>query len=335
MTSKDTTRELLSAAELRRLVRQAPKTPGRQAAIADLVVQRPRGLNRFLTDLATDESLDQPMRLEAVTALGRETTPTALRGLRAAVDADDPTVRQRAIACLGKTGDETDIERLKTVRTGNSVTHRVLRAAKVMLSYRHGLGEYRLDVPTRLYGAEQGRGVAIATRQLSNAAAEQLAAASPGVDLVTKTAVRLECGGDEHVLAVTSEATRGAVTALTERQALPAVLLSKNIETGRYEPGYYFATDPAGRGRFHIHGLRASGREALFGTGRIEDGVVHFEVKATESPLEPPVTVTGTYAIKTGVIDFEVAMSEPRLAARQRRLRKPPRQQQGPLRPVG
>jgi hypothetical protein len=328
MTSNDTVRRLPSTAELRQLVRAAPKTPGRADAITGLVEQRARGLNRLLTDLATDESVDQPMRLEAVTALGRESTPTALRGLRAAVEADDPTVRQRAIACLGKTGAAADVELLKAIRTGNPQTHRVLRAAKLMLSYRQGLGEYRLDVPTRVCGADEPGAVEIAVRRLSAAAAERVAVSAPGIDRTREGAVRLRGGNDEHVLAVTSSVARR----LTEQQALPAVLLSKNIETGRYEPGYYFVTDPAAEERFHIHGLRPGGRPALYGTGTIENGVVHFEVKAMETPLEPPLTVTGTYTVATGEVDFEVAIAEPRLSERQLRMRKTPRQQGGPIR---
>ena len=335
MTSKDTERRLPGSAELRRLVRAAPRTPGRADAIAGLVEQRARGLNRLLTELATDESLDQPMRLEAVTALGREATSTARGGLRAALDAGDPRVRQRAIASLGKTGAAEDLELLKAVRTGNRVTHRVLRAAKLMLSYRHGLGEYRLDVPSRLHGADEDRAVEIPMRRLSAAAAERLAVSAPGVDLRRKDAVRLRCGGEEHVVAVTSRAAGGQAETLTERQGLPAVLLSENIETGRFEPAYYFVTDPAAGGRFHIHGLRASGRPALYGTGTLVDGVVRFEVKAMETPLEPPITVTGTYTVATGVLDFDVAVSEPRLSERQRRMRRAPKQQGGPLRPAG
>lgn len=325
---------LPTAAELRRLVRRDPKTAGRNEAISQLVELKPRDLSRFLTEVAVDEELDEPMRLEAVSALGRVATPTAIDGLREAIGVDSQTVRRRAIKQLGAVGSPDDLPSLKAIRTGDPVVQRTLRTSKLLLSYRHRLGEYRLDVPSRLFGADDGRAIDITTRRLTPAAVEEVVARveAPGVNLVWESAHSLECGSNEFLFAVTSGHAGRSAEALVERQGLPAVLLSLNVETGRYTPTYYFATDPAGKNTFHIHGLRSTGRQPLYGTGTIKEGVVEFTVRATETAIEPPLTVTGTYNMESGVVDFEVAMTDPRLAARQQRLRKAPQAQAGPVR---
>lgn len=333
-SKKNAPPNLPTAAELRRLVRQGPKTPGRQMAISQLVERKPRDLSRFLTQLAVDEELDEPMRLEAVSALGRVATPTAIDGLREALSVDSQTVRRRAVRQIGAVGSPDDLSLLKAIRTGDPVAQRTLRTAKLLLSYRHRLGEYRLDVPTRLFGADDGQAVDIVTRRLTSAAVEKLSprVEAPGVNLAWESAHSLECGNNEYLFAVTSGHTGRSAEALIERQGLPAVLLSLNDETGRYSPTYYFATDPASENRFHIHGLRSTGRQPLYGTGKIKEGVVEFKVRATETAIEPPLTVKGTYNMESGVVDFEVAMADPRLAARQQRLRKAPQAQAGPVR---
>lgn len=321
-----------TAAELRRLVRQAPGTAGRNEAIAALAAQNPRGLNRYLTDLALEDDLDQATRVKAVAALGRRASPTSLSGLRAAVDVADEVVVQRAVETLGKVGQPEDLELLKQIRTGNRVTQRVLRSAKEFVSYRHGIGQYRHDVPRRTYGAGGADATEIRTVRLTGRVAEGLEdVALPGVSVASKGAQRLVCGSNEYVLAVTADNAGEAMLDIRSRQALPAVILQMGLETNEFEVAYYLMTDPASKGKAHVFGVRGSGRVALYGMASIEGSAVEFEVKATENPLEPPVTVSGAYNTTTGALRFEMAMSQPRLAAAQLRKRKSPKLEVGPV----
>jgi hypothetical protein len=136
-----------STAELRALVRAAERTPGRDEALAELVSRQPRDLDRFLTTLALDPGLEPSMRLRAVVALGRRASTASLDGLRAALQADDETVTARAVERLGKVG------RPEKTWSGSGRCDRAarpasgaLRTAKCFLSYRHRLGEFRIDV---------------------------------------------------------------------------------------------------------------------------------------------------------------------------------------------
>src|SRR5262245_6210121 len=114
-------------------------TTARSGRVADMDVESISGRTTAkLKSMALDVRIDQSLRLAAVVALGERASPAALGGLRAAVvDAGDEVVTQRAIERLGKVGAAADIDVLRSVRTGNATTQRMLRTAKCFVSYRH------------------------------------------------------------------------------------------------------------------------------------------------------------------------------------------------------
>jgi hypothetical protein len=318
----------LPTAELRAFVRSVPSRPGAAEALSEIVAREPRGLTRLLKDLALDERLDQPLRLGAVAALGRTTSPSSLDGLRAALGAGDDEVAQRAIERLGKVGTAADLELLVQVRTGNRTTQRVVRAAKTFLSYRHRLGRYRVDEPKHRISADAGTAVPIRSTTPTAKMTDRIELVPPrvpGIALHPTPLRRLVCGVDEYALMINEHLAGAAAATVAELQGVPAVLVMFNSETGAFEPAYYLLTDPAGHGRFRLAGLRGSGRVGLSGTGEVADGRLHFEVNATETPLEHPLTVSGSYDLESGALRFEVAIVADRFSERQQRLRKQPR----------
>jgi hypothetical protein len=327
MTDRDP--KYLDPSELRALVRSAPRTPGRNEAFLELVAQDPPGLNRTLRTLALDGEVDQAMRLKAVSALGRAASPSSLSGLRDALAVEDEVVRRRAVARLGKIGTADDLEVLKAVRTGDAATHQMVRVAKCFVSYRHRLGEYRNDVPRRTYAATSSEAVPMRTGALTKTVREQLEVRGvnvPGVDLALDTALRVECPGNAYVLVVNRQFVGDGMGSLGERQAMPAVVVKENIETGAFDPAFYVTTDPAGHGRFHVFGVRSSGAVALYGTGAVEKDAVSFDVSATESPLVHPLRVEASFSIDSGRLRFETGLVEPQFAPGQQQLRRQPRE---------
>jgi hypothetical protein len=147
----------------------------------------------------------------------------------------------------------------------------------------------------------------------------------PGISLVSHPVRRLVCGGDEYALLWNDQLTGAAAATLAERQAIPAVLVAYNNEAGAYVPAYYFFADPAGHGRYRVVGVRGSGRTGLVGSGEVSAGQIGFELTATETPLEHPLTAAGSYNIDTGTVRFDVAVVERRFNERQQRLRIQPR----------
>lgn len=315
--------------DLRALVRAAPKTPGRIEAFAELVAQKPAGLNRTLRSMALDPDLDEPMRLRAVSALATVPTAASRSALRDLVQADDETVRQRAVGRLGKIGAADDLDALKAVRSGNRTTQRVLRTAKCFLSYRHGLGEYRHDVPRRTFAAASEEAVAMRTGRLTKALQAKLDARQvnvPGADRAMERAWRVECSQAAFVFVADRALDGDGMGALAERQAMPGVLVEENPETGSFDPAFYIMTDPDGHGGFHVFGVRGSGAVALYGRGDVDGDSVTFEVKATERPIVPPVTVNAAYSMSTGRLRFDVATVEPRFSDAQQKRRRRPRE---------
>lgn len=189
-------------------------------------------------------------------------------------------------------------------------------------------------MPRRTFGAEGDQAASIEVTRLTPAAVERLIKAPKalrGLDVSLERALRLRCGTTDYVLAPTKEHAGAGMLAVADRQTVAAALLQWNYESGEHEAAYRFMTDPAGKGRFHVFGIRGSGRVALYGIGRVEDGVARFEVRAAASPLEPPVIMAGTYRAETGAFDVEVAAFQSTLAPAQRQLRKAPTAQGAPI----
>jgi HEAT repeats len=317
----------MTTAELRAAVRGTPSPAGSAIALAELVAREPRGLNRLLVELALDARTDQALRLTAVAALGRNVNPSSLEGLRAALGAGDEEVERRAIERLGKVGTPADLELLRPLRTGNRTTQRVLRAAKSFLSYRHRLGRYRVDDPKNHIAADIRTAAPIRTTTPTAKMINRLELRPPpvpGIALQATPLRRLLCGRDEFSVFITDEFVGAAAATVAERQGVLAVVARYNNEIGADTPAYYLLADPTGRGRFRLVGMRGSGRIGLAGSGEVAGGQLRFEVNATETPLEHPLTIAGSYNLERGVVRFELAVVEARFSERQQRLRKQP-----------
>lgn len=315
-----------TVAQLRKLVRSSPGTPGRPEAFAELVERAPRDLTRTLVSVARDLDEDRGMRVKAVAALGHVGSPAAIESLCELATDSDGVVARRAIERLGKVGRPDDLAVIKALKATDATTERALRTAKLFLSYRHGLSEYRLDVPRRTLAAGHGESAAIRTGAPTKTMLnhlELLAPQAPGVEVGGVPARRLVCGANEYALML--DRRLDSVGSLTAGQAVPAVLLLQNIETGAYEPAYYFMTDPTGADSFRVSGVRSSGRVGLHGTATVSGTLVQFEVHATEEPLDHPVTVAGTFDAESGAVRFEVAVTDTEFSDRQQRRRRQPR----------
>ena len=318
----------MTTAQLRTLARATTSIAGSGDALIELVAREPRGLDRFLQELAVDDRIDQSLRLQAVTTLGRNTSPSSLQGLRAALTVDDPDVEQRAIERLGKVGTADDIELLRQRRSGNRTTQRVLRTAKSFLSYRHRLGTYRIDAPKNRIAAADDAADPIRTTTPTSKMIDRIELATPpvpGINLVPTPLRRLVCGGGEYALMWNSEFGGAAAATLADQQGIPAVLVEFNNETGVYSPSYYLFADPTGHGRVRLAGLRGSGHVGLVGSATIDADQLRFEINATETPIEHPLTVSGSYDLDSAAVRFEVANVESRFSQTQQRRRKRPR----------
>jgi hypothetical protein len=317
--------------DLMALVRTPRGTPGRAEAFAELLEIHPRNLNRFLRTLALDEALDPSIRSKAVGALGRKATPSALEALRAAVTIEDATVARRAIERLGKIGEPSDLDILKSARTEVVATRRIIRTAQLFLSYRHGLGRYRHDAASRGFGASEETALVIETRPLTGKAAEdrRVRSETPGVIVGDAPPLEVVCGAHDYTLFLTSDASETG--RLLESQSIPAIMVEQNVETGIYDPIFYLMADPIGRGRLRITGVRPSGFVAITGDAIVSDGRVDFDLKAAQSPFQPPFTARGTVDTTSGAFLFKAARVDKLLDPAQARRQKRPKPQAAPV----
>jgi hypothetical protein len=313
-----------TTAELKALVRSATRTPERDTALVELVQRAPRGINRFLAEVAADPDAAEGMRAGAAAALGREATPTALTGLRGLVRVDDAVVARRAIERLGKVGTAADLDLLRSLRPRDRATQRALRAAKCFLSYRHGLSAYRFDDPKRPIPATP-RSADLRFAPPAARVREQLALNpihAPGLASV-HALFEFECAGDDLIFATVGSAVLAGAT--VQRQSLPALIAQRDPETGRFEPAYYLVTDAGSTRAMRILGVRPSGRVALVGAGRVTSEGVEFNVAATEEPLAHPLTVHGLVDATSGAIRIDEARADPAFDSAQQARRRQPR----------
>jgi len=84
-------------------------------------------------------------------------------------------------------------------------------------------------------------------------------------------------------------------------------------------------TDPIGRGRFRVLGVRSTGRVALAGSGVAKGDVIEFEVAATDEPSAHPLLVRGTIAPASGEMRIESARVDPAFSGAQQARRRSPR----------
>lgn len=324
----------VSSASLRTSVREATSTAEQIEAFDTLLATSERHPTRFLADVAVDDDVAIDIRLRAVAALGVVSTDAAKRGLIAALDSSSQSIVRRAVERLGVLPGTEQLEALKAVRTGNTVTREALRWAKLLVSYRNRLGEYKLPTSFRLVepetdAAEQLQ-VAAPTRSVRSELEAITESPVLGLRVTSEGTAAFSCGGRSFVSLMSSDLAREGPTWLTIGQAIPAVVMQRSLETGHWVASHVVLTDPGRDGRVRVCVARRSGPVVLAGEATIDGDVAAFALAATRSPYLPPTKIGGRFdgARRTVVIDRFTTSRV--LSADQVRLTRNPTRQEGP-----
>jgi HEAT repeat protein len=319
--------------DLRAAVRGSSSNVNRLDALEELVDRAPRGLTGFLTEVALDAGAELDVRLSAVGALGETTEPAARDGLVAALKTSDQPVVRRAAQRLGVIGDADNLEDLKTIRTGNTATQEAVRFAKQLISYRHRLGEYRVEAPGRRVRPDQGAAIAVEVASLPARdradIEERISEPVLGLQLTTEGARRLSCEGSDLNVLPSRDLVAAGLDWLLQGQAAPAAVLERNPETGEFFASHVVLTDPSRGRELTIHVARSSGVVVLTGQGVVSEDGVRFELATVPTPHLPPTTVSGQFHPAQG-LEFERVLSEVRLSAAQLRKVRAPSPVTGP-----
>ncbi|WP_298918775.1 HEAT repeat domain-containing protein [uncultured Roseobacter sp.] len=316
--------------KLMSLARSPAGTAGRALAFAELVEAAPRNLTGFLKNIALDKETDIGLRSKAIGAIGERATPAALEVLRSSLKLKHPMLKRRAIERIGKVGTAADLKLLKSLKSDDPATRKTIRSAQVFLSYKHGLGAFRLDAQTSTLPASSATTQLATIRPASSEVAARLfkLVRVPGLKLAAQAPTELICGS--HRYALFSVKGVNLQTELTHQQAIPVVVTEENIETGLYEPMYYILTDPVGRGRIRISVIRPSGRLMLSGIGTQETDAVTFALEAAVDSFHPPTSVVGRVG-KDGVPMLQSVLTQTRFAKAQAKRLKRPKLQVQPI----
>lgn len=316
----------LTTAELRNIIRGQRGVIGPTAAFHELARRRPRGITSTLVSLARDTELSKSIRGMAIAALGDAQTPTGLSVLRDTIgDGGDPDLRRLAIDRLGKSGTADDLDLLASITGGNAALRRTVRAAKLALSYRHELGEYRHDVPSRRSLPGDAAAEPIVFGRLTvkqRSSIERGAVRAPGLRLDLARPTRVRCGdGREYVLAFNP---RLDATTFARTQLVGGALLARNPETNVLQPLYRIDADPRSSTSMHLIVVRPSGRTTAYGTATLAGSHLVFDIAATTEPSFHPFVVEGTFDLASYRISVDRAETAAEFSARQQRRRRQP-----------
>jgi hypothetical protein len=304
-------------------------------ALGELIERSPRGLTKFLTEVALDSDIELDVRLSAVGALGdMEDDPNAVDGLVAALRAPDQPVVRRAAQRLGVVGDSENLAALKEVRSGNRATQQAVRFAKQLISYRNRLGEYRVTLPPRRVRPDADTALVVDVSELRGgdlrAVEARISEPVLGVQLTTQGARKLTCAGNVLNVLASHDLTDTGPEWLLEGQGASGAVLERNPETGAFFASHVILTEPLRGRELAIHVVRSSGTVVMSGRGVMSDAEIRFDLATIPTPHLPPTSVVGLYSSQRG-IEFERILSEPRLSSAQMRMVRAPSRQTGPV----
>lgn len=324
-----------SLGALRDSIRDAPSMTARIEAVEVLAEEHSDRADGLLAEIVRDDGIDVDVRLKAITALANSTSDTAVAALVGALASDSQEVIRRAAERLGALPGTDQLEPLKRVRTGNAVTRDAVRFAKLLVSYRNRLGEYRLQAVRDVVVPDPGQAVEAVSKPLPRSLAAEVAAlvADPifGIECSGEGAATFECGANRYVALLHAEFARRGPSWLAAAQGLPVVVLQRSLETGELVVSHVVMSDPERDGGARLQVARQSGAVVMTGTATISDDGVSFELASVVTPHMPPTTITGRYDGPKDRLVLDRLLMARALTPQQRSLIRAPTLQAEPL----
>jgi hypothetical protein len=320
----------MSESELLTLVRRRPRSPLAAMALHELARRDPSRGRETAVAVAEDREAPAQLRAAAAVALADRGDPRAQRALLAAVDSDDPGLVRRAAEALGRTGNEEALRRLEALRPPRAAGDRVA-FARSLIAYRHGLDGPRLKRPdVTVPAVQRARAVPLTIQAMGEGAWEKLAREQmapselPAIPTASRGVVSLHCG-DERLLLVPNRMLEeaDALQQILRRPAIPAALMKWADSLDHWYVQRYLFSHPVSSSRVELIGTSPTGTVVYAGEAVREGEAMRFTLQALDTPLSPPVLVTGAYEAHRGRLSLDEALAEPDRGRAKARLRVP------------
>lgn len=147
------------------------------------------------------------------------------------------------------------------------------------------------------------------------------------VPLAEEGAVKLACRTTELLLVFTNEFQQArTLETLSERSAVPMVLIKNNLSLGHYFLDHYFFTHPSKkRDEVILLGTRPKGELTFVGRIQILKNELTFKLNSVDSRYAPAIEVEGRYHPDKRSWEFTRALTSTRIAAKKNVARTPRR----------
>jgi HEAT repeats len=274
----------------------------RMTALNELQRRRSPQRGMVLNALLLDSAAPAELRSTAALALGKEVTPQAEDVLIAALQTAPVTVVRRAAESLGRIGGRRALEALRQVRVApDGAPARSVAFARVLISYRLGLGTDRLQPPSPadMLTIEPGRGVELRFEPIAveafRAAAASLQEVLPGIPVAERGSVRFFCRS-EHLWIVLSEETAApeGLARLASRDAVAAVVLKESSCPDGWYVNEYILTHPRDTQTLELVGVRPTGVMTHSGEVDLSRPEAAVQLRALNTPYGPAIIFEAT-----------------------------------------
>ena len=292
-------------------------------ALKELVRRGGDDIREILAETLSSAEAPSDLRTTAALALGRLPGKTQQDALLRALSDPDPYVVRRAAESLGKIGDRAAAERLAAIPPPElPAARRAIAFARILSSYRLSLGLFRFAAPASSEFLKVEKPVELkpipARVETLRKVRQHLPEEVPAISVDTRSAVEVECQGDELLVMLTEDAARVREHGIKEKADLIAAVVLKRSSEGRYALFEYIFAHGEEQ-RILLFGSTPTGALIHTGTATQEREQIHFELRALNTVYSPALELKGSADSVTSPLMLQTLTVNAGLVSNQKR----------------
>ncbi len=328
----------ISDDDLITLIRQKPNEERILESLKELSRRRSPQRLEIFKEIFADPQQSRRAKRNIITELGTEQIPKNQELLLKQLPSVDANLFPRIVRSLGKIGDEEALIRLEEIKVpDDAISKRSIEFTKSLIAYRLRLDRHLIQTPSSAHLVKLSKGIPFettkATTKIVNLANEHVRKDLPAIPLANRGAMRLRCQNNELLLVFTNDFRQAqALRTLSQRSALPLVLLKKGYSLDRYILQQYFFTQPSKDSKeISVLGVRPRGDLTYLGKIQMTDRDFIFSLGSVETRYSPAIEVEGRFDPSKKTWQFSKALSSVNVAARKEQALTPRKASLTPL----
>jgi HEAT repeats len=257
--------------------------------------------HREFESVLADEQAPELSRRAAAIYLGRLQTAEAVEVLVQHLDARDEGVLSAVVRSLGAAGGKNALDALTKLKRElpRSVADET-DIACAFIAYRIGLEAHDLPIPSdfRFIDVDESctgkLEIMSAGRNDAEFCLRSLGRRPFGIELSEYPAFQIRCQRRFWLFLPNRAFVSQPLVRIPSNKGILGIVASRNEATGLYALGYVLLATPADNGTVRIMASRTNGQLAFGGSARLDDGGLHFSLRAVARPGAFGVGIEGT-----------------------------------------